>query len=612
MSLRWFRILLSISSILVVILGVFLFDSMRWQYVFPSTTFNGVSLGRHSHESVYQYLNTIEQKIFEEPMMLEIADESFEVTLDAIGFTFNKEIAAKDIFAVGHEMNFPQRLQTWVGSWFGFKTDIPLDEDILYLEPEVFSVFIAGTGITTETLSLPFDGEIRIEGNGVFADAPRDGYGINTNQVKEKALALLSSQSELPWVIALDTTRLSPQVSQESFQEYRRSLTSYLSRGLRLAFQGEEIVSWSPEELFEMLEIRQEGTGWFLRIPESNQDIFLKDLLARDAEFVVEDDYTVTIQPSEKGFIFDKDNLVTTFHHAFDMYEHVLNLTKRERTDPRITTEDLEAMEVAHVIAEFTTYYDCCQDRVTNIQRMADIVDGALIMPQESFELNEYVGERTLERGFVPAGALFFGEHVDDVGGGVSQFATTLYNAAYWSGLWIETHKPHSQYFSRYPEGIEATVSWKYPTLRFTNDYTTPVVIKTRYTNTSLTVMILGNNDGRIVVGDHSSGNTNIETIAPGGEASRIVTSVVGPRYNIKPSPMRYIAYPQRYLPGDQRVTEIGREGWAVDVTRSVFYPDIPSTFARTWTVVYVHPTITHVHSCEEVADSAVPCFTGQ
>ena len=609
MSDRIFHILLFLGVIFVIILSVFLFDSIRVEYVFPSTTLNGEPVGRQSREKIRQHLDGIERKIFEQPIILEIGSKSFETTLDEMGFVFDKETVEEYIFRVGHDMVFLERLKTWLGSWVGIKTEINYDEEIFRLNPELLSIFVEESDIHKEALSAPSNGELRIEGNGVFAEPPHDGYGINTGDMRIKALELLVHQPKSPWYITVDTTTLSPDVSLESFSGYRRSLISYLSEGLRLEFQGEEVSAWSAEELFKMLEIRQEGTGWFLRIPEEKQDVFFKDLLARDAEFVVEDNYTVSIQPSQEGFVFDKENLVATFHYAFDTNDHVLNLSTRERTDPKNTTEDLEAMEVSHVIAQFTTYYECCQNRVKNIHRIADIVDGAIIMPEESFELNEYVGERTVKKGFVPAGALFFGEHVDNVGGGVSQFATTLYNAAYWSGLWIENHKPHSQYFSRYPEGIEATVSWKYPTLRFTNDYTTPIVIKTKHTNTSVTVMILGNNDGRILVGDHKSASTNMQTLAEGGKMSRRITSTVSPRYNIKPTSIRYIAYPNRYLPGEQETTEVGKDGWTVDVARTVTYPNIEFEHTQSWKTTYIHPTIIQVHSCAEVLDSTASCF---
>ena len=97
---------------------------------------------------------------------------------------------------------------------------------------------------------------------------------------------------------------------------------------------------------------------------------------------------------------------------------------------------DNRAGEVA---AGFTTFHAAGEARVTNIHRIADLVRGAVVEPGGTFSVNDYVGRRTRENGFVEAGAIRNGEHVSEVGGGVSQFATTLFNAAYFAGLDITT-----------------------------------------------------------------------------------------------------------------------------------------------------------------------------
>src|SRR5690606_20367510 len=145
---------------------------------------------------------------------------------------------------------------------------------------------------------------------------------------------------------------------------------------------------------------------------------------------------------------------------------------------------------VVEKVAEFTTEHPCCQSRVNNIQRFADIVRGAYLVPGESLSLNEYVGERTTDRGFVPAGTIIRGHLVPTVGGGVSQFATTMFNAAFFAGFDFITYQSHSIYFSRYPYGREATISWPAPDLEFENTTDYPALIWTSYTDSSITVSI--------------------------------------------------------------------------------------------------------------------------
>lgn len=136
-----------------------------------------------------------------------------------------------------------------------------------------------------------------------------------------------------------------------------------------------------------------------------------------------------------------------------------------------------------------STHHDCCESRVTNIHRIADIVRGYVIEPNGGhFSINEYVGPRTVENGFVVAGAIENGEHVESVGGGVSQFATTMFNAAFFAGLDIPDYQFHTEHLSRYPFGRESTVSYPAPNFRIVNNSPYGVLIWPTYTDTSVTV----------------------------------------------------------------------------------------------------------------------------
>ncbi len=161
---------------------------------------------------------------------------------------------------------------------------------------------------------------------------------------------------------------------------------------------------------------------------------------------------------------------------------------------PVVPVETREAQAarygIRELVEEFTTNHACCQSRVNNIQRMADIVRGAIIEPGETFSLNEYVGERTRANGFVPAGTILSGRLVDTVGGGVSQFATTMFNAAFFAGFDFIEYQSHSIYISRYPYGREATINWPNVDLEIRNTTPYAAMLWTEYTGTSITVQV--------------------------------------------------------------------------------------------------------------------------
>lgn len=158
--------------------------------------------------------------------------------------------------------------------------------------------------------------------------------------------------------------------------------------------------------------------------------------------------------------------------------------------EPSLTVEEATALGVKEVVSTFTTSHPPNRPRVTNIQRMADLVRGQVIMPGETFSVNDFVGERTPEKGFVVDAVIEDGKFTESVGGGISQFATTTFNAAFFAGLEFPEYQSHSLYISRYPYGREATLSFPHPDLKLRNPSPYGVLIWPTYTGRSITVTL--------------------------------------------------------------------------------------------------------------------------
>ena len=217
-----------------------------------------------------------------------------------------------------------------------------------------------------------------------------------------------------------------------------------------------------------------------------------------------------------------------------------------EPSEPELSTEEAQALGITERVSTFTTYYPSdFAPRLTNIHRAADLMDRTLVMPGKVFSLNRTVGERTPERGFAAGYIINNGQLEVDFGGGVSQLVTTTFNAAYFAGLEIVEHHPHSFYISRYPEGREATVAWGVKDLRFRNDSPNGILVTTSYTNSSVTVNVYGTKRYRI-------------------------ESVKGERYDIRPFEVINDTRAEGVNQGDCVATE-GVSGFRVVVTR-LFY----------------------------------------
>jgi vancomycin resistance protein YoaR len=159
---------------------------------------------------------------------------------------------------------------------------------------------------------------------------------------------------------------------------------------------------------------------------------------------------------------------------------------------PATTGADLAKLGVKEKVSTFTTKFTggLSSPRSQNIVTAAKQVRGALVLPGKTFSLNRHTGERGYAQGYKDAPVIVGGHLQPGVGGGVSQFTTTLFNATYYAGLEDVEHKPHSYYFDRYPAVIESTIFWPDLDFRFRNDSPYGVLIHTSHTSDSITVSV--------------------------------------------------------------------------------------------------------------------------
>jgi vancomycin resistance protein YoaR len=303
-----------------------------------------------------------------------------------------------------------------------------------------------------------------------------------------------------------------------------RKLGSLVETGPRA---GTLAVSLDPEGLAAALRPR---LGRFERSP-------------RDASFVPAGT-RVRITPSRDGLLLDGERIGASLLKNLSARAHLARFVE---SPPELTTTAAKGLGIREPVSEFTTYHPCCAPRVSNIHRAADIMDGTIVLPGRRFSLNEVLGKRTVERGFVTAPQIFNGRLEDAVGGGVSQIATTTYNAAFFAGVQIVTHQPHQFYISRYPMGREATVSWGGPELIWRNDWPAAILVDTSYTDTSITVRFYSSKLGR-----------------------RVETETGDPCCYVQP---RSIVERNPALPAGAKsvIQEAGPAGFTISYTRKVF-----------------------------------------
>jgi vancomycin resistance protein YoaR len=212
----------------------------------------------------------------------------------------------------------------------------------------------------------------------------------------------------------------------------------------------------------------------------------------KDATFTIQDGKPVVV-PEQPGRTCCGAGSATKIIEALRAGNRSIPLELVEGGAPSLTAAEISKLGIVEEVGSPTTFgpttqHKCCESRVTNIHRIADLVRGQVIKPGATFSINGLIGPRTRAKGFVEGGAIIDGSFGTGIGGGISQFATTLFNASLYAGLDFGEYQSHSLYLTRYPKGHEATLSYPHPDLQIKNTTPYGVLIWPTYTDTSITV----------------------------------------------------------------------------------------------------------------------------
>lgn len=568
--------------------------------VLGHVTVADVDLGGLSEDGATAAVERLEAQMGTEIIPVTIAGARFDLTPAQIGFTLETEAMVAEAMEHGRTGGISEQFRWWVGHFGSDSSSIELrggyDRSLLRTALRSWE--------SEAILDRPFEGAVVVENGQAVADYPRTGRGIDL----DAAVALIESQLFLLQRQPVDVpiTATTPQLTNADLDRAVTEANRLLGGPVTLTRVSPAVeVEFGVDVLAAALRSRIVGVDnpiielYFDAEPFVGFIEPLREQLTFppvDAQIVIRPDDVPSILPGRRGTLINDNSVVDAALQA------ARSVTRRgvfpfvEGTEPEFSTADAEALNINYLLYEATTFYLCCGDaanqgRIQNIQRIAEETNGAIVMPGEEFSLNGYVGQRTIEDGYARAGAIigdnvYCCDHPANIGGGVSQFATTLYNAVFFSGLKDIEHTPHTLYFSRYPEGREATLGWPSPDVKFLNNTDAAVYIQTESTDTSVTVKFFGDNGG-IEVGASLSGRRNF----------------VDPFDSFEPDP--------EVPPGEVVEGPKGSVGWDVTVTRIITQPDGTETTEEWFWRYRPFPNVFYVHPCdlpEEDPDHVETC----
>ena len=492
----------AVTLVILIVMALLVLAGFRWARAgsLPRIEVAGADVGGLSESELDRRLTELAETRSAEQVEVvreSVADaeahsETFSRSM--LGYSFNVTETRERVLERGRQANPLAALADQIRASLTTIEVAPVEN----VDEDELERWAAGVAESFEL--TPREGDLRFRRGSVRLVMPRPGA-----VVEEEALEAAARRSALrdgAQELEVSLAQVEPEISESAVREAAEEAREILSQSVSIR-HGHRGVRLDPRHLSRVLstEIQEtEGrTELELSVSPDRLDEVAGDRLEKlerapqDAGFTVSG-ASVKIVKGRRGFELDHEKLA----------ERLLSIARSAdrrgrapgtRKPPDFSTADARKLNIDEQVSTFTTEHSCCEPRVENIHRIADMIDGTVVKSGETFSVNDAVGRRTRQKGFVPAPAIYQGEYVAEVGGGISQFATTMYNAIFFGGYELVDYKAHSYYISRYPAGREATLSYPSVDLAFRNDSEAGLYIDTSYTDTSITVTFYGSTD---------------------------------------------------------------------------------------------------------------------
>ena len=474
-------------GLIVLLLGLYLADLAFNRGNLPrGTTVGGVEVGGMAPAAAVDTLNNELGGVNEEPVTVRAGEETTEFVPASAGLGPDWQAT---VDAAGTEsLNPVTRL---MGLFRTNEVDIVSTADEAALAPTVERV---SEDLTVE----PADGAVAIKDGKADVTDPKPGQDIPSDELKR----VMTSNWLNPSGIEVEPTVTEPAIGEQVVKEaVDGPVARALDGPVTLKGRDETDAVIDSDRIGEIVTFRNDPKQHRI-VPEVDteaaQGIFaeqLKDTVQEGKNASISASGEVT--PSVDGIEIRWDETMKNFGDRVLGDEPRTWEAEYRDTPASFTTEQANNATFNDVVGEFTTSgYSSASG--TNISIVAKTVNGAVVSPGETFSLNGYTGPRGTAQGYVSSGIIIDGRAGKAVGGGISQFATTLYNASYFAGMTDVDHTPHSYYISRYPAGREATVYEGAIDLAFKNDTPHPVKIETSFGGGQITVRLKGVKDREV------------------------------------------------------------------------------------------------------------------
>ncbi|GIW37520.1 MAG: hypothetical protein KatS3mg073_1665 [Meiothermus sp.] len=546
-----------------LVLGWAVFERYHHQRVFAGVEAAGVAVGGLTLDEAAAKIAAATQSVTPPRLTLKAGDQTLEVSAAELGWKPDARATAERAYAVGRT-RFAERVAALLGQ---VKVPLVPSVDAVALEKRLQE-------IARSLESSPQNAQVVFK-NGQYRLIPEKA-GLKLDIQSAIATYVLHPEQT---VLEFFPKTLTPRLTTPMLEPVVRRANELL-RPVTLVYAEPRLAgggkvhkrTLNSSEVAGLLSVQEEVQ---VNVPALNKALAQMarfDRLPVDARYVLNPEGQLVVRPEVEGWKMNQPETRKRLELALlrpDISEFALTVVPKAA---QVRAADLPRAEDLQLLAEATTYYGgSTTERIANVHAAARNLDGYIVPAGGVFNFNNAIGNISPENGFMEALVISGGRTIKGVGGGVCQVSTTAFRALYQAGLPILERNQHAYRVRWYDPivGYDAAVYQPYLNLRAANDTPGPLVVRTVFTRSTLTVRLYGIPDGRQV----SVSKPTILSRTPHPPPQYIVDNSL--------------------RPGQVKQVDWAVDGYRTRITRTITRPDgkvavdvLTSNF-RPWRAVY-------------------------
>ena len=475
---------------IVAVAGFAVLQASTWDQAGDGVSVAGVSVGGLDEAAVAAAVRDQVTPTVSTVRLETGGEQPLALTLDQLGITLDAPATARKALAAGRR-SIPLGLSVWLP---GGESAVP---PVVRVDGAAYQ---KGLEAVRAEVDVPAkDARLKLAGEQLGVVPAQQGREVDAVALERAVLAAVAAGRG--YAGPVPTRVVQPEVSTVDAEARASAAAAYLARPVTLRYRSKE-VTLTPEQMAGMLSVNTGGDAdqYPLTFHNDHAAEELHGIFAFaetppvDATVEVNDDGTVNVTESKSGMVLDMPVLMDELDDAATGGGLRTIFVALTPAFPKLSTADVENMGLSALGSQFVTYFDPRNtSRANNIALAAKLVDGSVVEPGETFSLNAAMGPRTANRGFDYAPVIAADNVLrQGVGGGICQYATTLFNAVFIAGLPVVERRAHSLYISHYPIGRDATVAWGSVDFKFKNDTGKSIMIRSWIGGGALTVALVG------------------------------------------------------------------------------------------------------------------------